>query len=374
MQNTPSRTIPVIIGFFLCLTLMCVISLTGYHAVHQTTSMTIEQSRNADATVRAVQVLRQFDAALIAALCYRETNAKQYADEVMMQVKITMEEAAQLDSYLVRPEGRGRLRDLMMMYEEFAQCSAQDWEIGVKIKELEVAWRRYQTDMLNSLEKLTELQKEYKKNNPDVALADGLALIGEVRESMLHIALLRQYLASPDRQVANAARNELQQKWEQVRSVLDTIDRNVVTPAMKQAVQNTLDESAPLINLTQMWADLHDKQQDNRLQQNAIADDTAKLGEEWLALQDERLHIHEAEMHRFVRMMSAMLGVCSFVAITMGIIIGLVVVVLVNCKSSTPAYSATYSEGFTSPEPPSNGADLRIVADRLQEVVNLLRK
>ena len=369
MPANPSRTIPVIIGFFLCLFLMCVISLTAFWMLRQTSQMVFEQSRNTNVMVGMGQVLRQFDTALIAALQYRETNEKQYADEVMGQIRKTVEETAELEMSVYTPESNNQLRKLRDMCEQFARCFAEDWETGEKIRVLGEEWRRHQEIVLNSLEKLTELQKEFEKNDPNVAPTAGRALMGEVRESMLQIALLRQSLASFDRQVADAARQELQQKWNQARLALDTIDQNVAHPEMKKTVQETVNQSTRLIEATQMWADLHAAQQALRQQQDIIANKTRDIGEEIQIVQDKHLNIHAEEMHRMISMLSAMLGVCSFVAVGLGIMICIVVVALVNRKSE-PAYS----EGFATSAEPSGGSDMRIVADRLQEVVNLLRK
>ena len=82
MQENTSRTIPVIIGFFLCLMMMVAITTIAFHLLKRNMEVAMELQNTNDMHVSLVQSFRQFDAAQIAMLRFRETNDQQFAQEV----------------------------------------------------------------------------------------------------------------------------------------------------------------------------------------------------------------------------------------------------------------------------------------------------
>jgi hypothetical protein len=107
-----------------------------------------------------------------------------------------------------------------------------------------------------------------------------------------------------------------------------------------------------------------------RAMQTKLADEAWERNVQLSELQGELLHKSERELMAYAAQSSWLITICTVVAVILVIIIGSVVVQRVNRNAAT--YSQDYSEdGFSRPEPTG---DLRLVADRLQEVVNLLRK
>jgi len=115
-------------------------------------------------------------------------------------------------------------------------------------------------------------------------------------------------------------------------------------------------------------AELYALQQEIRQQQDAIAEEARALSNKMQMTLKERQSVDHEMINAGIKRLSTVWCVCCFVAVILGIIICFVVVVLVN-RQSTPVHV----EGLTSTEL-SDGTDLYIIADRLQEVVNLLRK
>jgi exonuclease VII large subunit len=110
--------------------------------------------------------------------------------------------------------------------------------------------------------------------------------------------------------------------------------------------------------------------QEVRAMQTKLADEVRERNEQLSELQAKLLHESERDLMVYAAQSSWLITICTVVAVILVIAVGFIVVQKVNRNTAT--YSQDYSEdGFSRPEPTG---DLRLVADRLQEVVNLLRK
>ncbi|MCL2710399.1 MAG: hypothetical protein FWE95_05925 [Planctomycetaceae bacterium] len=368
MQDKPSRTTPVIAGFALCLLLMCVIAFTAFYAVQVIERMTHEQSQAAESVVLFGQVSQQFNAAQIAVLKFRETNERALEEPVALNIQVATEAAHEFSIRLHNPETKKLLMEQMESHQHFEAFFRKEVMLQEEITRAEMQQRQSREVVLSSLGKIEALLQKIDADLPEFSPSPAFAIVGEVRETTLQIALLQRALASPDQKIADVAREEMQRLQMQVRTLLGEFDQNTVTDSMRALVRETISGYGMLIETTDEWAQLHTAQRQVREELDAIAEKAEAHREE--IRERYKAHLEQLEWYtaRMVSSLKWLLLTCCFVALMIGVITGFVVVRMVN-RESAPVYS----DGFSSPEP-SAGADMRIVADRLQEVVNLLRK
>jgi len=256
MQDKSSRTKPVIIGFSLCLLLICAVAFAAHFSIH---AMRLEFARSSDEVGTLIQtprILRQFDEAQIAALRFRETNEIKFADTVHLHLREAEECMNEVQRHTYIDTNRRIVRVLFDQFQIFAELFRGDFAISELIK---------------------------------------------------------------------------------------------------QMTESTDD-----------WKILQEERQNLRAEQDKIAEEIKKMGEELWMFQNDFYEQSQQEAAMLFNYTMVLLLISTFVAIVVGIGTCFVVVRMIG-RESLPlsSYDFSYSE-------PS--ADLRVVADRLQEVVNLLRK
>ena len=120
--------------------------------------------------------------------------------------------------------------------------------------------------------------------------------------------------------------------------------------------------------LTDEWRKLQDVRQNLRAEHDEIAEEIKKTGEELWMLQNDVYEQSQREAAMLFNYTMTLLFFSTFVAIVVGIGTCFVVVRMIG-RESLPPRSDDFLYSDSEPS-----ADMRVVADRLQEVVNLLRK
>ena len=237
--------------------MMVAITFIAFHSHNRNWEATAELEFANRIHVSLVQSLRQFDAAQIAMLRFRETNDQKFAQEAIERLKMASEETMRLRNYMRSQDVADQTRALVDMFLGFAKCCMMEIDVGEALKRIE----------------------------------------------------------TENREETDALRRE------------------------QQGVRQELDK---------------------------IVDDIVKMSEALLDVISKRQEETKRYMDALTHMTLMTLTAASIVAVVGVIVIGFVVVQRVN-REAVP----TYSEGFEGVAP---STDMRVVADRLQEVVNLLRK
>ena len=256
MQDKSSRTKPVIVGFSLCLLLICAVAFAAHFSIQATRLEFARSSDEVAALMQTASAMRQFDEAQIAALRFRETNEKRFVETVHLHI------------------------------HEAEECMN------------EVQWNTY--------------------------IDTNLRIISDLFDQFQIFAVLFK-------------------------------EDFAVSEQIKQMTESTDD-----------WKILQEERQNLRAEQDKIAEEIKKMGEELWMFQNDFYEQSQQEAAMLFNYTMVLLLISTFVAIVVGIGTCFVVVRMIG-RESLPlsSYDFSYSE-------PS--ADLRVVADRLQEVVNLLRK
>jgi len=263
MQKKSSQSTAVNAGFILCLFLICTVSAVAYYALHmceQRCRFTRQISAN---QFLSEQTLRQFGAAQIAALHFRETNDPEFM-KMMQQLFKEVDACMEAMNERFHSEvNLKRAKELMKLYDEFRQTCHEEAAISEQI----------------------ELVK--KKEEPE-------------QEKELAV--------------------------------------------------------------------LYNNQRQIRTEQDKIAAEVNKCGMELRVMLEKYRRESTYETERTFALSRTMLLTTSILAVILGLVVGFVVASIVR---RDPAHVDTDYDAVSGPEP---SGDLRLVADRLQEVVNLLRK
>jgi len=138
MQENPSRTLPVIVGFTLCLLVIGVIAFFAFYAITDGNTTSLRLCDENSMFTWLVRSSRHFDAAQIAMLQFRETNDTTFKELTTERLLYAHNDAggAQYLSYSKNiKEQAGRLMDL---YKDFQTHFETDVRIGEELEQLEM--------------------------------------------------------------------------------------------------------------------------------------------------------------------------------------------------------------------------------------------
>jgi len=360
MQNQPSRTMPVITGFALCIFLMLTISFVAFYVNHVNRSILNELQSTNDLRYGIERLRLDLADVQIAVLRYRETSDPTIAEEVAARCTAIRKDIMATEQLTYRVEEKKKMVNIIEYLDKYAQDFPEEVKISERLMKENAAWTEGRIMLFDSLDKIESSWENSEAKN----------VMRQVRESVFPIILRQRDLASPDQKRAQAATDDIQKRWEDVRGLLDECRERSVTAEMKKTLEDVTVQNEKLMNLTMRLAELHAHQRAIRQQADTIIAEMSDRSDDIVMnILEPRLFREGHVMEVFYQQAVILLTICSIVAVVISIVTCIVVVLLVNRKSSS-----VYSEGGFSGTGTSPSGDMRIVADRLQEVVNLLRK
>jgi hypothetical protein len=357
MSNQPSRTIPVIAGFLICAFLIGTIALCASYIIQANARFALDAQRANDIVIQVERLRQQSGAAQIAMLRFRETNDPIFEAQVREYLDAARQSAGTVCETTYSEEVKKRADEMAHLCDMLAHLIRVETEVGEHLRRTITDGNKQHAALLLLLDNVESLFKdgaEVKK-------------IRQIRELLFQLALQRHDLALSDAKLADAARRNLTVLIEKTETLFDELSREAVTEETKKAVAETGAQFHDQMKWTLELAALYTEQRRVREEMESIAVDLEERGEYLLMIASVRQSRLAETMPMYSRQAFLTLTVCCIVAVILCVITGIVVVRLVNRES----FGGSSEVGFSANE---SSGDMRIVADRLQEVVNLLRK
>jgi len=185
MQHKSSQATAVSAGFVLCLFLICVVSGTAYYALEMCERERHYTQQISENQVLCGQTFRQFDAAQIAALHFRETNDPEFVKAINQLLNEAMECLETMYTQSISAENRARGMMLMDLFMAFRQVCEHDADI---CKQIELIKKKEEPEREKELTAMYDAQRQIRAKQDEIAAEvnkSGMEL-REVLEKILH--------------------------------------------------------------------------------------------------------------------------------------------------------------------------------------------
>lgn len=374
MNEKSSRTVPVVVGFGVCLFLILVVGAVAYFGNSMHRQMLSRINEQNEARAQTALSLREFGAARLAMAGFRETDDPDFEKIIIEHIDRSQKLLGDAKSRLIAAEQYERADRLMKSYDAFNVLCRREIELARHWQERAKESVKTQQDVLTALDELEALRK---KTADDLRARNAEQLAGQneyqdeiskTRESVFRIAGLQREFSLFSTDIADAAHKKIMEAFTQSQASLQEIRNRAVTDAMKESAMKTMNRFAVWGGTIDETAKLYAERQAMRQERDRGEAETEMFADQISELQAASANEHEHEAIAINRHTAGILTLVVFVSTIIGIVTGFVVVRMVNRETAIRD-----DDGFSS-SPSAPFDDWRVVADKLQEVVDLLRK
>ena len=368
----------LISGFALCTIMLCTMVTIAYWGIMMQRQLFDHYEMQTKATVNFLAAAQSFGAMQQTAMQLRETDEEEYLKVLEERFMKTVESLEEVRRYFYDPENIKRTEMFRNHAEEFRQLNEMRHEISkrrlILSKNLAEAYgtlEKHANEAMAALDKIEEAEGkdvDGKRFLPADAVQRHKDL-QTVSESIQRLEFVRNRLTNGRRPEENRAfRDEFEHQAVQLRERIEKVRKEAVTQkiaSILDVMRHSLDEyhvdveeSAKL----QMEAERVDAETDK------IAMETDQMTDEIEHALAEHLERTSDEIDVVGRRLVLIVVVCG--------IIGVILCLFTCFFVARKLRPKTADAGFDpySPTVESSRRDLSVVADKLQEVVDLLRR
>lgn len=368
----------LISGFALCTIMLCAMSVIAYWGITMQRQFFDHYEMQAEATMNFLAAGKSFDAMKLAAVQLRETGDEEYLkvlEEHFMETAESLEEARR---YFYDPANIERTERLRKYAEEFRQLNEMRHEMSKRRQTLS----KSVTEVYGTFEKLANetMVAQDKIEETEGKDVDGKRFLPAeavqrrkdlraVSESIQRLEFVRNKLTNSRQPEENQIlRKDFEHQATQLRERIEKVRKEAVLPEIASkldAIRHSLDEyhvgveeSAKL----QMEAERVGAEMDK------IAMETVQMTDEIEHALAEHLERTSDEIDHVARRLIFIVVVCGIVGVCLCVFTCFFVARKLRPKTSDIGFDPY------SPTVESSRRDLSVVADKLQEVVDLLRR
>lgn len=370
----------VVIGFAICLMMFLVISCTAYYGLQIQFQHFRYHAETGEVLHRFDGAVQSFSQAQLAAAARRETGDRQYDLIFQEHMDCTAKNLDEIVQLFV-PDNRQFAKRMIKYCHEFAQlqndCSRLE-ERAVENEKRLITLRAQSSEMFDEIRNQWKLKvsvdpKEFEGvryfRKSDVAFSESINMLGEI--VFVQDRNGSDILSEKDRAKKEYRLSEFREQDIKIQEHLEKIVREIQTPELRKRFEDfrTIREEI-LKNTMATVQELH--------QWDAIAEEihnVVKMIDE--TSQEIRKNLYDRQssidevFHVLQARLVSILIISSVVAVIACCFISFVVARKIDPVSQNAA-SDPYGTTFSSSN--SSSPDLKVVADKLQEVVDLLRR
>lgn len=378
-ENSNSKTF-LWAAFALCTFLVVVVANVGFFAV-TTQSVMLDELAQTEELARQIDgVLIRFHSATVAAMQQESTGDPKFEEIVRKSCMETYESLDQVRDSMSAADNRKRaeiliesIRHFEKLHADHSQIDRLQLEILARLdaetviirelleKRLESGVKLMQREMITHEEKEYLPKRLFDREKAERQIEDAFRFLFRLKD---------QFLLATDPEGKLKLRNAFEESKREIQIHLNRLKETTPTAESRQLIDE-------LTHATEMYCQSFDEFQNVLRQQDKIREETGRITVEIetcfeeirSGIQHRRNEVEHLSI-RSVKTMQMLIVVSGLLAVVVCILAGFFAVVRSN-RSDETSRNDPFSHGMPGESP---NADMKQVADKLQDVVNLLRK